>query len=91
MASKPINIRKSTDERRSEDNDRPMLSEDTMTALNEFLAESQATTNGAQNPFTENWGLSQVHSCFTAASTLQSKYGSLNAKFDQCRSVYLLQ
>ncbi|BDA47781.1 EEF1A lysine methyltransferase 1 [Coccomyxa sp. Obi] len=59
MASKPINIRKSTDERRSEDNDRPVLSEGTMAALNEFLAESQATTNGAQNPFAENWGLSQ--------------------------------
>lgn len=62
MASKPINIRKSADERRSEDNDRPMLSEGTMAALHEFLAESQATSNGAQNPFAENWGLSQVHS-----------------------------
>lgn len=62
MASKPINIRKSTDERRSDESDRPALSESTMAALNEFLSESQAAAEGAQSPFSENWGLSQVRS-----------------------------
>jgi len=62
MASKPINIRKSTDERRSDESDRPALSESTMAALNEYLSEALAAAEGAQNSFSENWGLSQVRS-----------------------------
>lgn len=61
MSSRPINIRRSSDERRSEDSDLPELSQNTMAALNEFLSEQQAALNGQQNPFSENWGLSQVY------------------------------
>ncbi|EIE18232.1 hypothetical protein COCSUDRAFT_60431 [Coccomyxa subellipsoidea C-169] len=64
QASKPINIRKSNEDRRSEDSDRPMLSAGTMEALNEFLLETQAAANGTQNPFAENWGLSQARTLF---------------------------
>jgi hypothetical protein len=31
-----------------------------MAALNEFLSEQQTAANGHANPFSENWGLSQV-------------------------------
>lgn len=43
-----------------DETDKPALSQDTLRALNEFLSEAQAATDEKQNPFSENWGLSQV-------------------------------
>ena len=49
-----------------DDADKPALSQDTLRALNEFLSESQAAADEQQNPFSENWGLSQVACSFPA-------------------------
>ena len=43
-----------------DETDKPALSQDTLRALNEFLSEAQAASDEQQNPFSENWGLSQV-------------------------------
>ena len=60
--TQPINIRRSTDDKRSKDGDSepPALSESALAALNEFLLEAQAAAQDNNNPFSENWGLSQV-------------------------------
>ena len=76
QASKPINIRKSIEDRRSEDSDRPMLSAGTMEALNEFLLETQAAANGTQNPFAENWGLSQARDSCACPRLLHQNYST---------------
>ena len=45
-----------------DESDKPALSQDTLRALNEFLSEAKAAADEQQNPFSENWGLSQVAS-----------------------------
>ena len=60
-STQPINIRRSIDEGHgADDSDAPALSQDTLAALNEFLSEAQAAASEQSNPFSENWGLSQV-------------------------------
>ena len=59
--TQPINIRRSTDSRSSiDESEKPALTQDTLRALNEFLSEAKAAADEQQNPFSENWGLSQA-------------------------------
>ena len=60
-SSSPPHIIGSTHEQMIEDDEQPQLSQSTLDALNQFLAEAQAASDSAQgDPFAENWALSQV-------------------------------
>lgn len=54
-----------------DESDRPTLSQHTLAALNEFLSEAKAAEEEQQNPFVENWGLSQVAAHAPPASHFQ--------------------